>query len=169
MAATQHVTSRSTNHAFPNSVAIDRLAEQLTSTALGARKQTRAPKGPGEEQLRKDVARNRNRCFATILRIGFADLRDGESIEDVTAALREAIDMLESYSSDDAVKAFKALIEIETCIQCDEDRLTVAYLCGDESEPTITRLDRAFGEHIRALENARRALHQERYRSGRAA
>lgn len=169
MPATQQAPAATRNHGFPDSVEIDRLADQLVSTAIGARKSTRAPKGQGEHQLRRDILRKRNRCFASILRLGFSDLRDGESIEDVTAALYEAIDMLEAYAGSDTDTAFKALIEIETCIQCDEDRLTVAYLCGNESEQTIVGLDRAFGRHIHALSEARQALHQQRYRPKRAA
>lgn len=169
MPQTQRVPAPRQNHRFPDSVAIDQLASQLTATALGARKQTSAPKGPGEEQLRKDVARNRNRCFASILRLAFADLRDGESIEDVTAALYEAIDMLTVYAGPDSELAFKACVEIESCIQCDEDKLTVAVLCGDDSEPTVVALDRALGRHARAIADVRSSLHQRRYGPRRVA
>jgi hypothetical protein len=168
MATTVRPDRPAQNHTFPDSVAIERMSDEIVSLAIGARKQRSAPKDHGVHQLRRDVLRGRNKCYLTALKLAFADLQDGESIDDVTAPLYATIHMLETYSGADVELAFEAYIKIENELKAEETRLEIEYLCGDKSTSLTQKLDLLYGRHARVIDKGRRALGRSRY-SGRTA
>jgi hypothetical protein len=148
------------NHNLPDIVAIERMSNEIVSLAIGARKQTRAPKDAGVHQLRRDILRGRNKCYTAALRLAFADLKDGESIDDVTAPLYAAIHMIEAYAGDEADKALEAYIQIENDLKAEELKLEIEYLLGDKSTTLQRKLDLVYGKHASVIEHERRALHR---------
>jgi hypothetical protein len=163
MPQTQRPSSAPVHHKSPGAVELEMMAEQITSLAIGARKQTSAPKGHGEHQLRRDVTCGKNKCFHTILKLSFADLRDGESIDEVTASLYHAIHLLEEYAGDHTERSFEAYIQIETALKAEETRREVDYFCGDTSTTNLRELDLDFAKHERLLEEERAAIHERIY------
>lgn len=163
MAQTQRVSPAAGHHTIPGVVAIEKMSDEIVALAIGARKQRTAPKDQGVHQLRRDVLRGRNKCYLTALKLAFADLRDGESIDDVTAPLYAAIHMIEQYSSVDSAKAFEAYVKIEQELKAEETRLEIEMLCGDKSTSTLQKLDMLFGKHRRVIDEERAALHKMRF------
>jgi hypothetical protein len=163
MPTTVRVSPSRANHTMPDVVAIEKMSAEIVSLAIGARKQRSAPEDQGVHQLRRDVLRGRNKCYLTALKLAFADLRDGESIDDVTAPLYMAIHMLEQYAGGDSGAAFEAYIKIENELKAEETRLEIEYLCGDKSSSLTQKLDLLLGKHRRVIDEERAALHRMRF------
>jgi hypothetical protein len=150
---------------MPDVVAIEKMSSEIVSLAIGARKQRSAPKDRGVHQLRRDVLRGRNKCYLTALRLAFEDLRDGESIDDVTAPLWAAIHMLEAYAGNEPDLAFETYVKIEQELKAEETRLEIEFLCGDRSTSLKENLDLLFGKHAKVIEKERRALRRPEFGS----
>jgi hypothetical protein len=151
------------NHTIPDSVALERMSGEIVSLAIGARKQRPAPRDRSVHQLRRDVLRGRNKCYLTALKLAFADLQDGESVDDVTAPLYATIHMLETYAGTDSDLAFETYIKIENELKAEETRLEIEYLCGDQSTSLTQKLDLLYGRHAKIIDKSRRALNRKRF------
>jgi hypothetical protein len=165
MPQTQRASATAVNHATRDRVVISSLAGECVGLLLGARKQRPAPTDRATHQLRRDMARNRNQAFESILRVGFEDLDDGEAIADITAAFYHAAHALEAHAGARALQvSLENSLKLSAQLRASEMELTVDVLGGDQSSRTLHLLDQTLARESALIEEEREAVREKMYR-----
>jgi hypothetical protein len=115
--------------------------------------------------LRRDIARDRNQCFESILRVALQDLADGEDITGVTAAAYHLARSLEACAGGRSVQmTLDDSIKLAARLRATETEMTVDVLCGDNSFGTLHRLEETLEREKQAIGQEEEAVRERMYR-----
>jgi hypothetical protein len=164
MPATQCASAPVINHATCNRVVIRQMADECTSLLLGARKQRAAPSDPAVHMLRRDLARNRNQAFESLLRIALEDQDDGEETTDITSAFYHAAHAIEARASARSLcVSLENSLKLAARLRANETELTVDVLGGDRSARTLHQLDLTLAKEAELIDEEREAVREKMY------
>lgn len=157
------------NHQSAREVAIDRFADELTSTLLGLGRSARDGAGASVAQLRKDVQRGRAKPIAAVLRIVVDALEHRAATPDEVALFaQQFFAICETLAEPDPAPLVTTLEAIDAAV-CDETDAEGPFnsieqqLRGNKSPGMVrTALDRALA-YRRHLDRLIALLQRARY------